>query len=376
MHDLTDFLTSIDILEINEDNPFNEGQLGKKVTVYEKSIPDFSNADIVIVGVNDMRGAGYFNDNIQSANAVRKELYQLYHWHPSISIVDIGNIKYGALLSDTYAALKTVLAELLRWQKTVVILGGSHDLTLAQYEAYKELNQIIEATCIDSFIDLRADSVLKNENFLLEMLTSEPNMVKHYNHIGFQSYFIHPRLLETMDKLRFDCYRLGVVKEDIEEMEPVIRNSHLISIDIASIKNSDAPANIHSPNGFTGEEICTLSQYAGQSSHVTTLGIYGYDAQVDKNQLTAKQISQMIWYFIDGKNKGHQEADLNETSSFNEFHTCFSETETLFLQSKRSGRWWMQLPDNTFIACSQKDYLKASNNQMPERWLRALERLS
>ena len=119
-----------------------------------------------------------------------------------------------------------------------------------------------------------------------------------------------------------------------------------------------------------------MSQYAGQSSHVTTLGIYGYDAQVDKNQLTAKQISQMIWYFIDGKNKGHQEADLNETSSFNEFHTCFSETETLFLQSKRSGRWWMQLPDNKFIACSQKDYFKASNNQMPERWLRALERLS
>jgi len=43
----------------------------------------------------------------------------------------------------------------------------------------------------------------------MEMLTSEPNLVKHYNHIGFQSYFVHPRMLETMDKLRFDCFRLA-----------------------------------------------------------------------------------------------------------------------------------------------------------------------
>ena len=36
----------------------------------------------------------------------------------------------------------------------------------------------------------------------MEMLTGEPNMVRHYNHIGFQSYFVHPRMLETMDKLQ------------------------------------------------------------------------------------------------------------------------------------------------------------------------------
>jgi hypothetical protein len=34
----------------------------------------------------------------------------------------------------------------------------------------------------------------------------------------------------------------------------------------------------------------------------------------------------------------------------------------------------MQLPNKGFIACSQRDYALASNNEMPERWLRALER--
>jgi hypothetical protein len=53
---------------------------------------------------------------------------------------------------------------------------------------------------------------------------------------------------------------------------------------------------------------------------------------------------------------------------------AFSEVETTFLQSKKTGRWWMQLPDGKYIACSHFDYLAASSNDIPERWLRAMER--
>jgi hypothetical protein len=52
----------------------------------------------------------------------------------------------------------------------------------------------------------------------------------------------------------------------------------------------------------------------------------------------------------------------------------FADFETLFLQSKKTNRWWMQLPDKTFIACSGRDYAVALNNEIPERWLRAAER--
>ncbi|MEY4098666.1 MAG: hypothetical protein RL170_1510, partial [Bacteroidota bacterium] len=37
-------------------------------------------------------------------------------------------------------------------------------------------------------------------------------------------------------------------------------------------------------------------------------------------------------------------------------------------------RWWMQTHNNQWAPCSYKDYLVASNNEIPERWLRALER--
>ncbi len=157
-------------------------------------------------------------------------------------------------------------------------------------------------------------------------------------------------------------------------MEPVIRNSHLFSFDISAIANAYAPASGVSPNGLTGEEACILMQYAGLSPYVNTIGIYGFSPSRDKEQLTAKQISHMLWYLIDGKNRSKHEAPLEERHSYYEFNIAFGEVDALFLQSKRTGRWWMQLPDNRFIACSRKDYMLAANNEIPERWLRAQER--
>lgn len=373
MYDLHEYLSPVNVAALNNDIAYNDSQLANFLKIYETELPDLAEADVVIAGINEFRGEGFISTE-NSADAVRSQLYKLHYWHKDVPIADIGNIKCGSSIADTYAAIKIVLKEVLQLNKTLIILGGSHDNTLGQYYAYKDLNKIIDATVIDATIDLISESPARSENFLLEMLTSEPNMVKHYNHIGFQSYFVHPHMLETMDKLRFDCYRVGTVKEHLEEMEPVIRSSDMLSFDIAAIKHSDAPANNCSPNGFTGEEACNLLRYAGLSPLLSSVGIYGYKPSQDVEGLTALQIAQMLWYYIDGKSRSKQEAELKDRQNFNEFHTAFAEVDTVFLQSKKTGRWWMQLPNKKMIACSYNDYLFASNNEIPERWLRAQER--
>lgn len=374
MYDLHDFLDPINIHGLNEDSGYNDGQLAKHIKTHEEEMPDISDVDIVLVGVGESRGSGMFDALNDAPDAIRKQLYQLHYWHTDVKIADIGNIKTGATLNDSYAAIKTVLTELMRKNKTVVLLGGSHDITLAQYYAFKELQKLVEVTCIDATIDLRGESSIRSENFLMELLTSEPNLVKHYNHIGFQSYFVHPRMLETMDKLRFDCHRVGYAKEKMEEMEPVLRNTQLLSFDINAIKHSDAPANECSTNGFTGEEACMLTRYAGLSNTIKSFGIYGYQPQADVSELTAKQIAQMLWYYIDGKSRSKQESSLEDKAAFNEYHTVFAEVDTVFLQSRKTSRWWMQLPNKKMIACSYNDYVSASRNEIPERWLRVQER--
>ncbi|MEP7169411.1 MAG: arginase, partial [Bacteroidota bacterium] len=59
--------------------------------------------------------------------------------------------------------------------------------------------------------------------------------------------------------------------------------------------------------------------------------------------------------------------------------------EIIFLKSKQTERWWMELPsDKTknrmmrqhFLPCSYKDYEQACNNEIPDRWWQALQKMS
>lgn len=374
LNSIADFLQPVNLDLLSKDEGYRDTQLGKHIKVYENQLPDITDADLVIIGAGECRGAGYALSEHKAADAIRAAIYNLYYWHAQVTIADLGNVKLGQTISDSYAALRTVIAELILQNKKVVIIGGSHDLTLPQYHAYTSIPTLVNAVVADAKIDLDLEARLPSDHFLEELFTGLPNHLNHYAHIAFQSYFMHPHMLETIDKLRFDCFRLGVVREDIEEMEPVIRDSHMMSFDISAIQNAQVPANIITPNGLNGEEACVLMQYAGMSWKTSSIGLYGYQAELDQNGLTAIQMAQMIWYIIDGIQKGKKESPLSATERFKEFHIAFSDIDTQFLQSKSTGRWWMQMHNKEWAPCSYKDYLVASKNEIPERWLRALER--
>jgi arginase family enzyme len=367
-NNIYDFLVSVDINSISADEDYKKGQIGMSLT--EKN--DLDEANMVIVGCGEYRGQGK-RGIINGADKVRQQLYKLYHWHTEVKIADIGNVMVGNKLQDSYAALQAVLMDLIDAGKKVIVLGGSHDNTLSIYRAFAARNEIIEATMVDALIDIDQDALLAAENFLLEMLISEPNFIRHFNLLGFQSYFTYPGLLEVIDKLRFDCVRVGRVQERMEEVEPIIRSSRFLSFDIKAIANAYAPVNLLTPNGFTGQEACKLMQYAGLSSELKVAGIFGF-GEDDALGMSSMQMAHMVWYYMDGIHKGMHEANLEERIGFTEYHTLCAEVDTLFLQSRHTGRWWMQMPDQSFAPCSYSDYLAASHNDLPERWLRVQER--
>src|ERR1035437_3385095 len=156
MYDLQEYLEPVNVALLNNNEPYNKKHIGGIIAAYTDDLPDLEGIDIVFAGIAEQRGAG-FTSSSEAANTIRKQLYKLFYWHPDVALADIGNIKTGATVADSYAATKTVVTEPLRMGKTVVLLGGSHDNTLAQYSCYKDLNKIIEATVIDSMIDLDHD---------------------------------------------------------------------------------------------------------------------------------------------------------------------------------------------------------------------------
>jgi formiminoglutamase len=371
MQDLVSFFEPVHFTETPEAGNYGPMQWGANIQAN-----DWTDADIVLVGCGEWRGATTDAPYSNSANVIRRHLYNMHYWHNALKIADVGNIMQGATVDDTRAALLTVLQELHAAGKIAVVLGGSHDLTLQQYEVYKKAEQLAVASVADMLIDLDEAEAVNSASFLMDMLTGTPNFITHYSHIGFQSYYAHPHMLETLDKLRFDFFRLGKVREQIEDMEPVLRISNLFSFDMCAVRYSDAPANINgSPNGLSGEDACQLTRYAGMSDKLTSFGIYGYNDLDDTHEMTAKLVSQMIWYFTDGCLVRKTEAKLTDREEFLAFNVAFTDNDTTFLKSKRTNRWWMKMPDQSFVPCSYNDYLIASSGDIPERWLRAQERL-
>ncbi len=376
MTDLLSFFASRHFADLPSDETYHAKQIGKRILPLTEGRPDWSEADIVLLGCGEQRGKDMDAAWGHGPDAIRRELYKMYDWHPSIKVADMGNLLEGASPGDTRAALRTVLQEIEAAGKIAIVLGGSHDLTLQQYECFKKKEQTINAAVVDMLIDLEDTEGISDTGFLMDMLTEQPNFVRHYSHLAFQSYYVNPNMLETLDKLRFDCYRLGRVREQIEEMEPVLRSCDLVSIDMNAIRFADAPfLQTSSPNGLFGDEICQLTRYAGMSSNISSLGIYGYLPERDRESQGAKLVAQMLWYFVDGFWVARQEPGLHEKEGFVEFNVTMDDHPTVFLKSKRTNRWWMQLPDLSFVPCSYNDYLAAAHNEIPERWFREQERI-
>jgi hypothetical protein len=187
-----------------------------------------------------------------------------------------------------------------------------------------------------------------------------------------------------LEGLFFEAYRLGEVSSAIQLVEPVLRDADIVSIDLSSIKNSDAPANNNAtPNGFTGAEICAISRYAGISDKVSSFGIYEYNPKFDIKNQTAQLISQMIWYFIEGVNYRANDYPFGLKDNYQKYIVPIENEVLNFYKSNKSGRWWMEINLNesnkfkrhALIPCAYQDYISATNQEIPDRWLKTLKKL-
>ena len=281
---------------------------------------------------------------------------------------------------DSFDSIQFVCQTLIYNGILPIIIGGGHDISYAIYKAYSHLDKYITLTTIDKVFDIGLENdSLASFSHLGKILSHKPSHLFHYINMGYQSYFVSSIAVNMLRELNFDLYRLGVIKSDITEVEPVMRNTDFLSFDISAIQNS--LANVYSsPNGFSSQEACQIMRYAGLSDKLSCLGLFEYNQDLDKNNQTAQLLSQMIWYFIDGYLMRKQELNPNINNCI-KYTVPFEDgkNEIVFYKSKSSGRWWMGIPfkskehnelQNYFVACSYKDYEIANQNEVPERWLK------
>src|SRR3712207_2716111 len=101
---IEDFLEPINKDMISEDAGYKDNQIGSVIDAYEEGFPELEIADIVILGCGEQRGAGLMTRS-DAADEVRKEFYKLFYWHTDVKLADVGNLRIGNNVNDTYAAL-------------------------------------------------------------------------------------------------------------------------------------------------------------------------------------------------------------------------------------------------------------------------------
>ena len=383
------FLSPVSDAVLAHNELLSEQALGKKIKVHsaQNGIPDLDQVKLAIIGVKENRNDVNFMGEELNFDTIRTSLYGLFPGNWYTEIADLGDIPPGSSIDDTYYALKTIVSVLLEKKIIPIIVGGSQDLTYANYRAYDTMAPMVNIVNVDCNFDLGDAAVeIKNNTFFGKIILEKPYNLFNYSAIGYQTYFNSQEEIDLMDKLYFEAYRLGEVTHNINMVEPVMRDAHIVTVDLKSVRAAEVGnKQKYSPNGFNGKEICAISRYAGISNKVSSYGIYEYKTSNDLDA-TPMLIAQMVWYFIEGVNCRINDDDFTDENSYQKFNVLIEDEELIFYKSIKTGRWWIEIPflpnvnnklkKHTLLPCTHDDYVEASQGKIPERWYKAYKKNS
>ena len=289
-----------------------------------------------------------------------------------MKIADIGNLRKA---TDEF--LLPVIRELLENKILPIIISHKALQFPAQFKAYQNIRKKASVAVIDERLAWHEDDL----HYLSTIQTSKAPRIANLGLVGYQTHLSPPETISFFQRHNYDLVRLGVAKSNMEEVEPTLRGADTIYFNMSALKEIEAPGLWqNSPSGFSSEEACQLSHYAGMSDKLTSIGFYGYHAKKDRNEQTAKLIAHLIWYLLQGIYNRKRDFPVS-TDSMIEYIVSFKDYDhnATFWKSTKSGRWWIQMDSSTkgkheLIPCSYEDYQMACQDELTERILNVLER--
>lgn len=366
---LDNWLTPSEILEDYPQESYEIWELGHICEIYnaENGIPEIHSGDLVIVGL----------DTIE-ADRVRNKLYRMARPGDSFRILDLGNARKNEGVFNA-----PIMQEMLAVGATPLFIGREDERCLAQYYGYHRSEFLTNLVLIDDRLRFQARDAPGTRRYLDSIFDLIPVQLYHLAILGYQTHYNDPAGLEYLHQHHFEFYRLGHIKEYINECEPVLRDADAVIFQLSALKASDAHAQEPlGSSGLSSEEACQLCRFSGMADKVSSFGVYGYYAERDPSAQCADTIAQMLWYFIEGF--AHRKHDFPvSTEGMTQFIVKLESgaPQLVFWKSERSGRWWLELPHNPragghhqYLSCTYEDYLKACTQKLPDRLIEAYKR--
>jgi arginase family enzyme len=386
MVDLNDYFNPVSIESPDFEYLTTQAGFPHNITIHTENTPvkDITKYKIAILGVPEGRNSPNAGSQ-KGPDLIRGQLYRLAKIPGRSKIIDLGNMKQGVTFNDTVAGLTDVLNLLISENVFPVVIGGSSALIPAIDRSVSQTLSRYTLTCVDPRIDYCNDRREHDSfNYLNSIFSNHKSTFSHYINIGYQTYLNDQQIINRFLKRRSELVRIGDVRQAIYLTEPLFRDSDVAIFDISAVRQSDAPGSVSpSPNGFYGEEICLLSRYAGISDKLRVFGLFDVNPEFDLRDQTTGLAAQIIWFFLEGFSQKQYETpvlNLSNSGRFIKYHVRVTDLDDdlIFVKSNLTDRWWIELPAEkdqaNYVACSHEDYLKANRNEVPDRWVQAIER--
>jgi len=386
---LIDYIDPIDSKKVMGKESLHINQWGNQIAFFDDKMENWEQYDIALFDIPDPRLDFSKKRKPYDFTSIRRELYKLYNWHETLKVVDLGSIKKGKTVGDTLTAVEDLITGLLQNQVIPIFLCPSQEATYAQLKAYEPFGRKITAANFDERIDLHLDPDQQEEpSYIFKMLAHQPHLLESYYQLAFQNFLVNPTYVKMLEQKHSECYRLGYFLEDISRLEPFLRATDMVSLDLSVVKYADAPGQpFSSPNGMTSYDVCVLARYAGISDQLSSFGVYNFSPEIEEDSLTAQLIAQIIWHFVDGfYGRKYEKPKESDEENYIQYKVAMNNywEEITFLKSTRSERWWMKVPivdgkeeiKFKILPCLEEEYQLACKREIPERWMSAFLKYS
>lgn len=297
-------------------------RLGELVEIGRKNFGEDFN--VVLIGFpydeGTIRNRGRAGSS-SGPDEIRRALYKLTLTKSSAltnirtRMFDAGNIKKKMKLEESLAILERIVSSLLKAGHTPIVIGGSNDLSYADFRGCHAAFGRCGAINIDSHLDVRDYSKGINSGTPYRMLIESGILSgKDFVEYGIQEFVnsrVHFSFANTNGVSVYTLTQIRSHKNPESFMEAYRSASKetenvYISMDIDSVRSSDAPGvSASTPTGLTAEEILECAYLAGTEPKTAMIDVCEFNPKFDVDGRTAKLAAMIIANFLAGMANRH-----------------------------------------------------------------------
>jgi formiminoglutamase len=283
------------------------------------SDPDhYASSEIVILGCpqdEGVRRGGGRTGTDEAPAAIREQFYRFTTFNIRKRIFDLGDVIIGASLEKTHENLFSVVEQVLRDGKRLMVIGGGNDISYADGKAMSRVfgsDQWIGVS-VDAHLDVDIAAEPNNRTQYRQLLEEGLLLPDKFYECGYQTHHTSPVYYDHIRSLGVRRISLELLRSraDVDlELKEQIRNEFIghstslntfFGFDLDVVRMPDAPGTSDpSPLGLRAGEFIQLVKYAASLANTRIVEFTEVNPKYDIDGRTVKLVAIAMHRFCTG----------------------------------------------------------------------------